>query len=71
MVHSCNQKVIDDLEVKLRVAEEKLEKTREGLKEIIKGMGRYSQDQFEHARNTIEDMKELARQTLAQIGEKL
>ena len=32
----------------------------EALREIRKGQGRYSQDQLEHASNTIEDMKEIA-----------
>jgi hypothetical protein len=32
----------------------------EALKEIAKGEGRYSRDPFEHACNTIEDMKALA-----------
>jgi len=35
------------------------------LREIAEGRGRYSLDQFEHARNTIEDMKEIARVAIA------
>ena len=37
----------------------------EALKEIAEGKGRYSENQFEHARNTIEDMKELAKAAIA------
>ena len=37
------------------------------LHEITKGKGRYSQDRLEHASNTIEDMKELARRGLELI----
>lgn len=40
------------------------------LEEIAEGKGRFSRDQFEHARNTIDDMKELARDALALVGEK-
>lgn len=38
---------------------------REALREISEGRGRFSLDNFEHARNTIEDMKELALAALA------
>ena len=35
------------------------------LREISEGKGRYSMDPLEHAGNTIEDMKELAKEALA------
>ena len=35
------------------------------LQEIAEGKGRYSLDHFEHARNTIEDMKEKANAAVA------
>lgn len=38
---------------------------RAALTEILEGKGRYSRDQLEHASNTIEDMKEIAREALA------
>lgn len=37
---------------------------REALKEIQKGEGAYSTDQLEHAGNTIENMKNIAREAL-------
>lgn len=37
----------------------------EALEEIAEGKGRYSTDPFQHAINTIDDMKELARKALA------
>jgi len=53
-------KKIKDLEAKVELAKEK-------LKEITKGEGRYNPDNLTHASNTIEDMKELAKQTLKQL----
>jgi hypothetical protein len=38
----------------------------EALREIAKGAGPYSQDPHEHARNTIEAMKQLAKEAIAQ-----
>jgi hypothetical protein len=35
------------------------------LEEIAEGKGRFSTDRYEHACNTIEDMKQLARDALA------
>ena len=35
------------------------------LKEIAEGKGAYSRDAFEHARNTINNMKEIANQAIA------
>ena len=37
----------------------------EALKEILEGKGRYSMNRLTHAENTIEDMKELAKQAIA------
>lgn len=37
---------------------------REKLEEIAQGLGRYSSDPMTHAENTIDDMKELAREAL-------
>lgn len=37
---------------------------RNALVEIAKGEGRFSQDHFQHAKNTIEDMTELAETAL-------
>lgn len=42
----------------------------EALKEIAKGEGRFSRDPYEHACNTIEDMKEIARAALSRAGER-
>ena len=39
----------------------------EALKEIAEGKGRYSMDPFTHACNTVDDMKELARQAIALV----
>lgn len=49
--------------------EEKLAKCVEALQEITRGMGRFSRDPYEHCNNTVEDMKELARQALAHAQE--
>ena len=38
---------------------------REALQEISEGKGRFSRDQFEHCRNTVEDMKALAIEALS------
>ena len=37
----------------------------ETLKQITEGKGRYSMDHLEHASNTIEDMKQLAKDAIA------
>jgi hypothetical protein len=37
------------------------------LEEISKGAGRYDQDRLTHAQNTIEDMVEIAKETLSKI----
>ncbi len=42
-----------------------LEAVREKLEEITRGAGRFSRDPLIHASNTVEDMKELAREALA------
>lgn len=47
----------------------KAERYEKALREISEGKGRYSQDQFEHCRNTVEDMKELAKAALPSEGE--
>ena len=61
------ERIIDKLS-KIKDENEKLkaenERLKEALEEIKKGEGRYSLDQFEHCRNTVEDMKELAEQAL-------
>lgn len=46
----------------------KLERARVALAEITEGKGRFSLDNYEHARNTIEDMKELAQEALKSIS---
>ena len=38
---------------------------REKLEEVTKGAGRFSRDPLIHAANTIEDMKDLAREAIA------
>ena len=38
----------------------------EALREIAKGAGPYSQDQLEHATNTIQAMKDLANEAIAE-----
>ena len=45
----------------------RLDKAREALQEIAKGYGRFSTDQFEHCRNTVEDMKELAAKAVEEM----
>jgi len=42
-----------------QLAEENV-KLKEALIEIAKGQGRFSLDHFQHCKNTIEDMKDLA-----------
>lgn len=37
------------------------------LEEISEGKGRYNQDQFEHAKNTIEDMKQIALEAIQKV----
>ena len=62
--HSDFLKVITHLQnesIKLKADNSRLV---EVLKEISEGKGRYNPDQFEHAKNTIQDMKELAIQAL-------
>lgn len=39
----------------------------EALEQIAKGEGRFSRDHLTHAENTIEDMKALAEQALAEV----
>lgn len=41
----------------------------EALKEISKTKGRFSRDHFQHCKNTIEDMKEVAIQAIAKAKE--
>ena len=42
---------------------------REALEEISKGAGPYSQDPFEHCRNTVEAMKNLAKVAIAHLSD--
>lgn len=42
----------------------RVKRLTEALEEVTLGRGRYSMDNFEHARNCIEDMKEVARKAL-------
>src|SRR3990167_11034108 len=39
----------------------------EALKEISEGKGRYSMDKLTHAENTIQDMKEIAKQAITKV----
>ncbi len=61
-----------DTIVKLRAEVERMfadkRELMEGLMEITKGKGRFSRDPFEHAANTIEDMKGLARALIEKHG---
>lgn len=50
-----------------RAALDRLDIAKKALKQIGKGEGRFSRDQFEFACNTIDDMKELARGALDAI----
>jgi DNA-binding MarR family transcriptional regulator len=52
---------------KMVYTQEEAEMMHKALKEIAKGEGRFSLDHLKHAKNTIEDMKELANQALAQV----
>lgn len=45
-------------------AEAEINRLMDALKEISKGMGRFSRDPLTHADNTIEDMKRLANKAL-------
>ncbi len=45
-----------------------LDQDRQAFEEISHGKGRFSQDQFEHCRNTIEDMKEIAKSRLEKLS---
>ena len=47
--------------------QKQLVRAREALAEISQGKGTFSRDHFEHARNTIADMKELAVRALGEI----
>lgn len=60
ILSSTNEK----LEAYCRNHEAENIRLRSALLEIAEGKGRYSQDQFTHTRNTIEDMKELANEAL-------
>jgi phage shock protein A len=44
--------------------ETRIEELESALREIARGEGRYSHDQYEHACNTIEDLKAIARAAL-------
>ncbi len=46
----------------------KIIRVRKILKEITEGKGRFSRDNLTHAENTIEDMKQLAREGLEVLG---
>lgn len=48
-----------------------LDRLRQALTEIQKGEGRFSLDHKQHAINTIEDMKELARAALSAPTERI
>ena len=41
-----------------------VERLRVALGEIAEGRGRFSLDHFQHAKNTIEDMKEIAQKAI-------
>lgn len=60
------QAFLDAASVAIPVLLEEREKLIGALREISEGRGRFSLDNFEHARNTIEDMKARA---LAALGE--
>ena len=67
----------DQLERKLYELEQHVEeqarvigRLREALEEISEGKGRFSRDNFEHCRNTVEDMKALAIEALSPMESK-
>jgi len=62
---------IRDLEAKLRSAEEKLEKAKEGLR-FIQTIGKNADGLFYYGKEDpdLEGVKKIAKQTLAEIGEK-
>lgn len=49
----------------IAMAAEREQQLLDALEEIAEGRGRFSMDKFTHARNTIEDMKELALNAIA------
>ena len=61
--------VLEKRNNQLNVEQATLKKMRGALEEISKGQGRFSLDHFEHCRNTVEDMKVLAEQALADTEE--
>ena len=57
------------LESQLTAEREKVEKLKDALKEITFGRGTFNHDPFQHCQNTVEDMKALAEQALADTEE--
>ena len=55
----------DDDICKACIHEAEVERLQTALGKISEGRGRFSRDNFEHCRNTVEDMKELAIKALA------
>jgi len=49
----------------LTAANAKVEKLREALTKVTEGRGQFSLDRFQHCKNTVADMKEVAKQALA------
>ena len=56
---------LERVESRLADAEARVREVEEALVQIAKGEGRFSLDHFQHAKNTIEDMKVLAVTALA------
>jgi hypothetical protein len=52
---------IDGLCEKIIEQRDRIEALEAALREIARGEGRYSHDQYEHACNTIEDLKAIVR----------
>jgi len=60
-VYERNRELLLEVDAK----QARIEVLEGALREISEGKGRYSMDPLEHAGNTIEDMKELAKEALA------
>lgn len=50
--------------------EDAVVKLRDALAIVVEGKGRFSLDHLQHCRNTVEDMKEVAKQAIAESGGK-
>jgi hypothetical protein len=55
-------------EEQYRLQTKEIERLRKALEDVAEGKGRFANSPFEHACNTIEDMKQIARDALAKAA---